>query len=300
MSILIDKNTQVLIQGITGSEGSRACSEMLSYGTKVVAGVTPGRGGQKVAGVPVYDTVYEALQHHRSINTSLISVPAPFVRDAAGEAIVAGIPLINILTEHVPTQDSAFVIALAKYRDVRVVGPSSVGIISPKKAKVGSIGSSTIAHLFQPGPVGLISKSGGMTAEIASVLTRAGLGQSTAVGIGGDKIIGSDFVDLLKLFAADINTKAVVIFGEVGGTYEENAAEFIKNSGFRKLVVAVVAGKFTTTLPKETILGHAGAIISRGRGGYYSKIRALRRAGVIIADTIEEIPELLKKLKVKS
>ncbi len=295
MSILIDKNTRALIQGITGSEGSRACREMLSYGTKVVAGVTPGRAGQKIAGVPVYDTVREALRRHSSINTSLISVPAPFVREAAGEAILAGIPLINILAEHVPTQDSAFIIALAKYKGVRVVGPSSVGIISPGKAKVGSIGSSTIARLFQPGPVGLISKSGGMTAEIASVLTRAGLGQSTAIGIGGDQIIGSDFVDLLKLFAVDNNTKAVVIFGEVGGTYEEKVAEFIQTGGFRKPVVAVVAGKFTTTLPKETILGHAGAIISRGRGGYHSKVGAFKRAGVILANTIEEIPILIKK-----
>lgn len=298
MSILVNKSTRVLIQGITGSEGSRACKEMLSYGTKVLVGVTPGKGGQKVGGIRVYDTVKEALRRHRGINTSLIAVPAAFTKDAALEAIDAGVPLIDILTEHVPTQDSAFILRYARLKGVRVVGPSSVGIISPGKAKVGSIGSSEVSRVFKAGYVGLISKSGGMTAEIASVLSARGLGQSTVIGIGGDQIVGSDFADLLALFAKDPETKAVVLFGEIGGTYEEQAAEFIIKSGFKKPIVALLAGKFSSRLPRETVLGHAGAIVARGRGSYNSKIKALKKAGVSIADTIEEIPVLLRKLKI--
>lgn len=295
MSILVDKNTLVLIQGITGSEGSRACQEMLSYGTKVLAGVTPGKGGQKVGEIRVYDTVKEALRRHRGINTSLIAVPAAFTKDAALEAIEAGIPLIDILTERVPSQDSAFILHYARLKGIRVVGPSSVGIISPGKAKIGSIGSSEISRVFKAGSVGLISKSGGMTAEIASVLSGRGLGQSTVIGIGGDRIIGSDFADLLALFAKDPETKAVVLFGEIGGTYEEQAAEFIKKSRFKKPVVAIIAGRFTKSLPKDTVLGHAGAIVARGRGSYESKVKALKSAGVIIAESVEEIPALLKR-----
>ena len=294
MSILIDQKTKVLIQGITGGEGSRACKEMLSYGTKILAGVTPGKGGQFVEGVAVYDTVAEALFNHPEINTSLIAVPAAFLKDAASEVIFGGIPLIDILTELVPTQDSAWVVALAKLKNVRVVGPASVGILSPGKAKIGSIGSGGISDLFSAGFVGVISKSGGMTAEISSMLTRHGLGQSTVIGIGGDQIIASDFADILKLFADDEETKAVVLFGEVGGTYEEQAAEFIKKSGFKKPVVAIIAGRFSELLPQETVLGHAGAIVAKGRGSYDSKVDALKDAGVMVASTLEEIPDLLK------
>ncbi len=295
MAILVDQKTRVLIQGITGHEGSRACEEMLSYGTRVLAGVTPGKGGQRVANVPVYDSVAQALSRHPEINTSLITIPAPFVKDAAMEAMSAGIALVNILTEHVTVQDSAYIVSFARYKGALVVGPSSVGIIAPGRVKIGSVGSGSVAEVFRRGPVGLISKSGGMTAEIASLLTREGLGQSTAVGIGGDQIIGSDFADLLRLFLHDQETRAVVLFGEVGGTYEEQAAEYIGKSGFQKPVVAVVAGKFTSTLPKETVLGHAGTIVSRGRGGYQSKISAFRRAGILVASTIDEISQILRK-----
>lgn len=301
MSILVDENTRVLIQGITGTEGSRACREMQAYGTKILAGVTPGKGGQKVEGVPVYDTVAEALEKHPRINLSLITVPAPFLKDAACESIEGGIPLLNILTEHVTVQDSAYIFAAAKEKNIRIIGPSSVGIISPGKCKVGSIGSSLVNKLFKPGPVGVISKSGGMTAEVCYALCRAGLGQSTALGIGGDQIVGSDFADLLELFRNDNQTKAVVFFGEIGGTYEEKAAEYILNTKFSKPVVAIIAGKFSLTLPAETVLGHAGAIISKGRGGYRSKIKALEKAGVAIVSTVEEIPLLIKsKLKLKN
>jgi len=297
MSILVDQATRVLIQGITGKEGIRACKEMLSYGTRVLAGVTPGKGGEAVEGIPVYNTIAEAKKNHPEINTSLIVVPSQAVKDAAWEAIWAGIPLINILTEHVPVRDCATIISFAKSHGVRIVGPSSVGIISPGKAKLGSIGSSAVEkEVFSPGAVGIISKSGGMTSEIALTLTKAGFGQSTAVGIGGDFLIGSDFSDLLKLFANDPETKAVVLFGEIGGTYEEQAAELIKNGGIRKPVIAFVAGKFSESLPEESILGHAGAIVSRGRGSYTSKINAFKKAGVLLASELEEVPLLLKSV----
>lgn len=295
MAILINKNTRVLIQGITGNEGSRACKEMLAYRTVVVAGVTPGKGGQSVEGISVYNTVFEAFAAHPEINTSLITVPAHFTKDAALEAIDARIPLIDILTEHVTAQDAAHIVAAARRAGARVVGPSSVGIISPGLGKIGSIGSGEVKKVFTPGPIGVISKSGGMTAEISATLTRAKLGQSTVIGIGGDAIIGSDFSDLLELFEKDPDTKAVVLFGEVGGTYEEAAAEFIQQKKFTKPVVALVAGKFTENLPQGTVLGHAGAIVSRGRGSYASKVRALTEAGVMVADILDEVPQLLEK-----
>ena len=303
MAILIDKNTRVLIQGITGGEVSRACKEMLAYGTKVVAGVTPGKGGQMVeAGeikVPVFNTVREALEKHPEINASLIAVPAKFIRAAAQEVILSKIPLVDILTEHVTTQDSAIIYAWARANGVRVIGPSSIGIMSPGICKIGAIGSGETSRVFTPGHVGIISKSGGMIAEISSVLSRAGIGQSTAVGIGGDQIACSDFVDILKLFKDDEETKAIVIFGEVGGSYEEQLAEYIIKSKFEKPVIAIIAGKFSETLPKETVLGHAGAIVSGGKGSYKSKIEALKKAGVYLPKTLEEIPTILNKLRIK-
>ncbi len=307
MAILINKDTRVLIQGITGSEGSRACKEMLSYGTKVVAGVTPGKGGQEVAAqfngeekrVPVYNSVKEALEKHPDINASLIAVPAKFIRGAAQEVIVSRIPLINILADHVTVEDCALIYALAKKAGVQVIGPSSIGIISPAEGvKLGAIGSGETKDVFTPGPVGIISKSGGMTAEISSVLSRAGMGQSTVIGIGGDQIIGSDFADILKLFKDDVETKVVVIFGEVGGSYEEQMADYIITEKFNKPVIAVIAGAFSEKLPKETVLGHAGAIVSGGKGSYKSKIESLTKAGVYLPKTLEEIPTISRQLKV--
>ncbi len=309
MAILIDKKTRVLIQGITGAEGSRACREMLEYGTKVLAGVTPGKGGQVVDGVPVYDTVAQALKKHKQINVTLVAVPGVFVKDAVLEAIASKIPLINILSEHVPVEDCAFIYAVAKKAGVMVIGPSSIGIISPGLAKIGVIGRSGVKDIFKKGSIGIVSKSGGIIAEISTILTRAGIGQSTAVGIGGDPIACSDFVDILKLFNKDKNTKAIVLFGEIGGTYEELAADYIhpkkfskgklrgvKKERFKKPVVAIIAGKFSEILPKGTALGHAGAIVSEGRGSYSSKISALKSAGVKIAETVEEIPLILKMM----
>lgn len=294
MAILVDKNTKALIQGITGTEGSRACHEMLRYGTQVLCGVTPGKKGQNVEGVPVYNTVKEALEEHPEVNISLVVVPPQFVKNATLEAMEAGIKLINILTEYVPPRDSSIMVATAKKLGVRIIGPSSVGIISPGKGKVGSIGSGEIQDVFVPGVVGVISKSGGMTAELAYVLSHSGFGQSTAVGMGGDIIAGSDYVDLLPLFEADNETKAVVMFGEVGGTYEEDVAEYIKAGKFTKPVIAIVGGRFTDKLAQGVVLGHAGAIVSKGKGGYDSKIAALKSAGVFVAETVEQIPELLR------
>lgn len=296
MSILIDKKTRLLIQGITGKEGARACRESLLYGTRVVAGVTPGKGGQKVERVPVYDSVAQALRKHREINATFVTVPGAFAKSAVLEAIHARIPLVVILSEHVPTLDSAWIVRWARQNGVRVVGPSAIGIISPGKAKIGSIGTAEMIRGFRPGPIGVISKSGGMTSEICFTLSRAGLGQSTAIGMGGDVIAGSSFSDMLALFAEDTQTKAVALFAEVGGSYEEEAAEFIKRTKFKKPLVAIVAGGFGKKLPEDTVLGHAGAIVSRGRGSYESKVKALKSAGVYIANTVEEMPVILKKL----
>jgi succinyl-CoA synthetase alpha subunit len=298
MSILVDENTKLLVQGITGNEGSRATKEMLSYNTKVLAGATPGKGGMKVEGVPVFNSVGEAVEKHPDINTTLIVVPAPFVLDAAIEAVFHKIPLINILTEKVPVANIAKMIQAARNNNVRIVGPSSVGIISPKKAKVGAIGSSDLVHrIFTQGNIGVISKSGGMTAELSRILTSAGLGQSTVIGIGGDMLIGSDFLDIALDFEKDEQTKVIVIFGEVGGVYEEKLAQAMEKGIIKKPVVALIAGQFSEQLPKDTVLGHAGAIVSKGKGSAESKVKALKKAGALIASTPEEIPSLIKENK---
>jgi succinyl-CoA synthetase alpha subunit len=298
MSILISKKTVVLVQGITGGEGSRAAREMAAYGTRIAAGVTPGKGGQKTEdGVQVYNTVQEALKKHPDINASLVAVPAPFAADAAREAIAHRIPLINILTEKIPVHHVATVIAEARAAGVTVVGPSSVGIISPNKGKIGAVGSSDVAkRVFSSGPVGVISKSGGMTAEISRILTDTGIGQSTAIGIGGDILIGSTFADLAKLFEKDPQTKVIAIFGEIGGTYEEELAEAMLKKEITKPVVALIAGGFGKALPQGTVLGHAGAIVSQGKGSAESKVRSLKKAGAHIAKQPEDISKIIQKI----
>lgn len=293
MAILVTEKTRVLIQGITGKEGSKVALQMRNYGTKVLAGVTPGKDGLEVHGIPVYNTVAEALENHLGINTSFIAVPSLSAFGAMKEAIESKIPLINVLTEHIPIADSAKAIALAKQVQVKIVGPSSIGIISPGIGKVGSIGGDDPRGVFSKGSVGVISKSGGMASETAWILTKNGIGQSTAIGIGGDVLIGTSFADLLEDFQKDPQTKAVVIFGEIGGTYEEEAAELIKSGKFSKKVVAFVSGLFAESLPSGTKLGHAGAIVYGEKGSYKSKIESLKSAGVAIAKTPDEIPELL-------
>lgn len=282
------------MQGITGKEGSKVTLQMKNYGTYVYAGVTPGKGGQEVHGVPVYNTIAEALENHPGINTSLISVPNFAVFGAMEEAIKSKIALINIFTEHVPIADTAKAIALAKKNGVRIVGPSSMGIISPGVGKVGQIGGDDPRGVFSKGSVGVISKSGGMSSEVSWILTKNGIGQSTVIGIGGDILVGSSFADLMEEFEKDPQTNAVVLFGEIGGTYEEEAAEMIKSGKFSKKVAAFVSGLFAESLPQGTKLGHAGAIVYGEKGSYRSKINSLKEAGVTIAKTPDEIPYLLR------
>lgn len=296
MSILVDKNTTVLVQGITGKEGTRATKQMISYGTKVLAGVTPGKGGQEVEGVPVFDTVEQALSKFPDINTSFIAVPKQAAKDAIAESIAHRLPLINVLTEHMPIADAAYVLAYARREGVRIVGPSSIGIISPGKAKVGSIGGDDPDFSFAPGNIGVISKSGGMASEVSYILKRGGFGQSTVLGVGGDVIIGFAFADSLVEFERDPQTQAVVIFGEVGGTYEEEAADLIKKKGFSKPVVAFISGIFAEMMPAGTALGHAGAIIEAGKGRRIDKIKALEEVGAQIAEVPDDFPKLLEKV----
>lgn len=285
MSILVDKNTRLLVQGITGREGTFHTGQMVDYGTKVVAGVTPGRGGREVAGVPVFDTVEQAVAA-TGANVSIIYVPAPGAPDAVYEAVDAGIPLVICITERIPVLDTAPIYAYVKSKGARLIGPNCPGLITPGEAKVGIMPG----FIHAPGPVGVVSRSGTLTYEVVDDLTRAGLGQSTAVGIGGDPIIGTSFVDVLELFQSDPATEAIVMIGEIGGSDEEDAARFIKER-VTKPVVGFIAGR---TAPPGKRMGHAGAIISGGSGTAADKIAALEAAGVHIAERPSEVPDLIR------
>ena len=287
MSVLVNNDTRVVVQGITGKEGSfhaRACRD---YGTKVVAGVTPGKGGQKMDDIPVFNTVAQAVAEAEA-NTSLIFVPPAFAADAILEAAAAGVKVIVCITEGIPTLEMVRVMRLLKDSDIRLIGPNCPGIISPGQAKVGIMPG----HIHKPGPMGLVSRSGTLTYEAVHQLTLLDIGQSTCVGIGGDPIIGTDFIDMLKLFAADSQTEGVVLIGEIGGTAEEEAAAFIKAT-FKKPVVAFIAGQ---TAPPGKRMGHAGAIISGGSGKAADKIAALEAAGVTVAKTIAELGQVVKQV----
>lgn len=294
MSILVDENTKLLIQGITGREASEKLPEMLEYGTEVVAGVTPGKGGQEVDGVPVYDTVEKALEHHPEINASLVYVPPRFAKKAAFEALDADIPLLNIITENIPVKDTWDIYRKAEDKNARVVGPTSVGIISPEKTKLGPIGGSEPENVYKQGKIGIVSKSGGMTTETAHVIRQAGYGVSTALGIGGDIIAGTDFTDALKLFDQDPQTEAVVLFGELGGRSELKAAKYIEEE-FSKPVVAFIAGKFTESLPSKQY-GHAGAIIRSDQETPSNKKSTLQSSGAHVVDMHHEIAEKLEEI----
>ncbi len=286
MSILVDKGTRLLVQGITGREGEFHTRQMLEYGTEVVAGVTPGKGGMEVAGVPVFNTVKEAVEATEA-NTSVIYVPARFAPDAIYEAADAGVSLIVCITEGIPTLDMIKVKAYLDQKGVWLIGPNCPGVITPGEAKVGIIPG----HITKPGPVGVVSRSGTLTYEVVYGLTVHGLGQSTCVGIGGDPILGSDFIDILTLFEEDAATEQVVLIGEIGGTDEERAADFIANK-MTKPVVAFIAGR---TAPPGKRMGHAGAIIQGGTGTAAEKITALEAAGVKVARYPGEIPDLVSK-----
>ena len=297
MGILINEQTRVLVQGITGREARSVCKEMIDYGTKVVAGVTPGKGGQEVHGVPVYDTLSQALAEHPEVNTVLTYVPPLSVKDAVFEAIEAGIPLINIVTERVPMLDSAQIHEFARARRVRIVGPTSVGIINPgARVKVGAIGGANVDRVYRPGRIGVISKSGGMTTETSWIIRQAGFGISTAMGIGGDFIKGGNFVDLVPLFFADEQTDAIVIFGEPGGGDEEALAEYVMAHGLQKPIVAFISGRFVDRMPQGVQFGHAGAVVERGMGSPAAKIAAMRKAGILVAEVHAQIADLLKEV----
>ncbi len=285
MSILVGAQTRLLVQGITGREGSFHTAQMVEYGTKVVGGVTPGARGKTVAGVPVFNTVAEAVAETNA-NASILYVPARFAPDAIYEAVDAGIPLVVCITEGIPILDMVPVYAYVKAKGARLIGPNCPGVITPGEAKVGIMPG----YIHTPGPVGIVSRSGTLTYEVVDALSRAGLGQSTAVGIGGDPIIGTSFVEVLRLFQDDPQTEAIVLIGEIGGTDEEDAAAFIREQ-VTKPVIGFIAGR---TAPPGKRMGHAGAIISGGTGTAAEKIAALTAAGVTVAERPSHVPELVR------
>ena len=293
MSILIDENTTFIIQGITGREAVNMARECLDYGSKLVGGVTPGRGGRDVHGVPVFDTVKEITGRQR-VDASVISVPPAFVRDAAFEAVENGIKLIVIVTERIPRLEVAQLVEFARRHDARVIGPNCLGVLSPEKSRVGGMGGAAVAarKAYQPGPVGIMSRSGGMTTEIANTLTAAGLGQSTAVSIGGDAIVGSTYAELMPLFESDPETKAIVIYSEPGGAMEAQLAKYVKEHGTRLPIVAFMAGKFMDEMPGMRF-GHAGTIVEGKADTTAEKIARMTDAGISVAEEIQDIPAIV-------
>jgi len=284
MAILVDSETKLLVQGITGREGLFHTEQMIEYGTNVVGGVTPGKGGEWVLGKPVFDTV-KAARDATDANASIIYVPAAFAADAIFEAIDAGIELIVCITEGIPVMDMMKVRARLDQSESRLIGPNCPGLLTPGQAKVGIMPG----HIATPGNVGVVSRSGTLTYEVVYALTMAGIGQTTCVGIGGDPINGTNFIDVLQMFEDDPATEKIVMIGEIGGTDEEKAAEFIAKS-MTKPVVAFIAGQ---TAPPGKRMGHAGAIVEGGSGTAENKIKALTEAGVKVAEHPEQIPELL-------
>ena len=284
MSVLVDADTRVLVQGITGHQGTVHTRGMKEFGSRVVAGVTPGKAGATVEGVPVYDAVRDAVEA-TGANASAIFVPAPFAKDALLEAVDAGLGLCVVVTEHIPFHDMLAMYHYARARGVRIIGPNCPGIASPGRAKVGIIPN----VVFRPGRVGVVSRSGTLTYEIVSGIKEVGLGQSTCLGLGGDPVVGTSFVDALPLFEQDPDTDVLVLVGEIGGTAEEEAAEYLAQH-FSKPVVAYIAGR---SAPPGKRMGHAGAIISRGRGTAATKVAALERAGARVARFPYEIPQMV-------
>jgi succinyl-CoA synthetase alpha subunit len=287
MGVIVGKNTKVIVQGITGIQGSFHTQLMLNYETKIRAGVTPGRGGQQVHGIPVYDTVEEAIKEHDA-DASIVFVPARFAANAVFESLENGLKTIVVITEHIPVKEAMQMMARAKRYGTAIIGPNTPGIIVPGECKLGIMP----AHIFQPGVVGVASRSGTLTYEIAAGLTSAGLGQSTCIGLGGDPIIGLSFVDALKMFEDDEQTKAVALIGEIGGNLEELAADFISTKGYSKPVVAFVAGR---TAPSGKRMGHAGAIVMGKTGTAETKIDAFKKAGVDVAEKPSDVARILVK-----
>jgi succinyl-CoA synthetase alpha subunit len=300
MSILIDEKMRVVIQGITGREGMARAKLMKDYGTNVVAGVTPGRKGEVVYGIPVYDTVEEANEKEGPLDVSVIFIPAALVKEAALEAIDAGIKLLVIVPDRVPLYDVLEIAKTAKEKDVRFVGPNTLGLISPGRAVLGMIGgrAESARDWFKPGVVGVTSRSGGITSAISYYLGRAGIGQSTIIHVGGDAVIGTPHPDVVQMFEKDEETKAVVMFGEIGSTQEERVADLIKRGEFTKPLIAFIGG---AAAKSGTRFSHAGAIIEGGRGTHEGKVKRLKEVGAYVVDDFNEIPkvtmDVLKKLK---
>jgi succinyl-CoA synthetase alpha subunit len=298
MSILVDSDTTFIVQGITGREAVNLTRECLDYGTgaKVVGGVTPGRKGREVHGVPVFDTVAQAVEHHgEPIDGSVVTVPPAFTKDAVFEAIENGIKLIVIVTERIPRRDVAEMVELAGLRGARIIGPNCLGIIVPDVIKMGGIGgpAKDAAKAYSQGPVGVLSRSGGMTTEMSSTLSAAGLGQSTAISIGGDAIIGQTYAELMPLFEADEQTQAIVIYTEPGGRMEAELGRWTTENQSRLPIVAFMAGKFMDEMPGMSF-GHAGTIVEGKEDTAAEKIARLAEAGIVVAEEISEIPELVK------
>jgi succinyl-CoA synthetase alpha subunit len=299
MSILISEDTTFIVQGITGREAVNLTRECLDYGrgAKVVGGVTPGRKGRDVHGVPVFDTVEQAVEHHGArIDGSVVTVPPAFTKDAVFEALEHGIKLIVIVTERIPRLDVAQMVELANQNDARIIGPNCLGVIVPDVIKMGGIGgpAKDAAKAYTPGQVGVMSRSGGMTTEISSTLTAAGLGQSTAVSIGGDAIIGSTYTELMPLFEADEQTEAIVIYTEPGGRMEAELAQYVTENDSRLPIVAFMAGRFMDEMPGMSF-GHAGTIVEGKADTAAEKIARLQEAGIAVAEEIAEIPDLVKQ-----
>lgn len=297
MGILIHKDTTVLVQGITGKEGQKAAQSMLSYGTNVIGGVRPGKGGEVVEGKPVFNTIAEAKEAVGKIDITTIYVPPFAAKEAILDAIDHDIPLINTIIERIPIQDTAYCLAAAKEKGIQIIGPSSLGFITPGVGRVGVVGGpkELADQIFQPGSIGIISRSGGMTNEVSWQVRKAGLGQSSAVHVGGDLLMGTTYTDLLRLFEKDEQTKAVVIFGEHGGSYEFEIVDLIQKKEYTKPLAIYIGGKFANSLPEGMNIGHAGAIVERGKGAA-EKEKALREVGVLIAERYEDLVRLVKPL----
>jgi len=295
MSILITADTNFIVQGITGREAVNLTRENLDYGAKIVGGVTPGRAGRDIYGVPVYDCVRD-ITAKQKVKGSVVCVPPRFTRDAVFEAVENGIEIVVIVTERIPRREVAQMVELAALRGARIIGPNCLGLISPGEAKMGGIGgpAANTRQAYMKGPVGVMSRSGGMTTEICSTLTAAGIGQSTAVSIGGDAIIGSTYAELMPLYEADSETKAIAIYSEPGGRMEAELAEWVKENDSRLPIVAFMAGRFMDEMPGMRF-GHAGTIVEGKADTTADKIERMRAAGIAVAERIEEIPALISE-----
>jgi len=294
MSILADERTKVIVQGITGREGTILIRDSLDYGARIVGGTSPGKGGRDIYGVPVYDCIRQ-MNNRDDIDASIVVVPPAFVKDAVFEAIDNKIGLIIIVTERVPRRDTVEILCLAKERGTRIIGPNSLGLISPGETKLGMIGgpAEDVRKAYRKGYVGIISRSGGMTTELAFSLAIKGIGQSTCISIGGDPIVGSTFIDLLPLYEKDLCTKALLLFCEPGGTMEEDLAEYVKN-GLQLPIIAFVAGRFADKMPGVRF-GHAASIVEGKKGRTQEKIRRFKRSGILVAKDFSEIPFLVRR-----